>query len=101
MLLDSWWYYKGKDAGVTVWDARPDVFPDGLAGFFDKTKWPTVKKMILSPTFLCKIDHFTKTGSGQKWGKLNSDRFLADAAQPNVGDGQQLQHGERRPVHLH
>ena len=42
VLLDSWWYYKGNDAGVTVWNARPDVFPDGLAGFFRKTHWPTM-----------------------------------------------------------
>ena len=42
VLLDSWWYYKGPGAGVTLWDARPDVFPDGLAGFHAKTGWPTM-----------------------------------------------------------
>ena len=34
--------YKGPGAGVTLWDARPDVFPDGLAGFHEKTGWPTM-----------------------------------------------------------
>ena len=42
VLLDSWWYYKGPGSGVTLWDARPDVFPDGLAGFHEKTGWPTM-----------------------------------------------------------
>lgn len=28
--LDSWWYYKGINDGVSQWTARPDVFPDGL-----------------------------------------------------------------------
>ncbi|MBV9850127.1 MAG: hypothetical protein JO250_10680 [Armatimonadetes bacterium] len=30
--LDSWWYFKGPDGGVARWEARPDVFPDGVAG---------------------------------------------------------------------
>lgn len=30
MQLDSWWYYKGMDDGVSEWVARPDIFPDGL-----------------------------------------------------------------------
>jgi len=29
--LDSWWYFKGINGGVSQWTARPDVFPDGLA----------------------------------------------------------------------
>jgi hypothetical protein len=29
--LDSWWYYKGINDGVSQWTARPDVFPDGLS----------------------------------------------------------------------
>jgi hypothetical protein len=29
--LDSWWYYKGLNDGVSEWRARPDIFPDGLA----------------------------------------------------------------------
>ena len=33
LQIDSWWYYKGLNNGVANWDARPDVFPDGLATF--------------------------------------------------------------------
>ena len=32
--------FKGPGAGVTLWDSRPDVFPDGLLGFHNKTGWP-------------------------------------------------------------
>jgi hypothetical protein len=28
--LDSWWYYKGLQGGVSQWKSRPDIFPDGL-----------------------------------------------------------------------
>ncbi|UJR16105.1 hypothetical protein I4U23_003017 [Adineta vaga] len=28
--LDSWFYYKGLNGGVSQWQARPDIFPDGL-----------------------------------------------------------------------
>ena len=38
-LLDSWWYTKGKGGGVAEWDARPDVFPSGLAAFHAATNW--------------------------------------------------------------
>lgn len=42
VLLDSWWYYQGCDngCGVVAWDARPDIFPDGLSGLQSKTRWP-------------------------------------------------------------
>ena len=33
ILLDSWWYYKGKLGGVTEWVATPTAFPTGLAAF--------------------------------------------------------------------
>ncbi len=29
--LDSWWYHKGPDEGVSLWQPRADVFPDGIA----------------------------------------------------------------------
>lgn len=29
VLLDSWWYYKGENGGVSEWAARPDIFPSG------------------------------------------------------------------------
>ncbi|CAF1203111.1 unnamed protein product [Adineta steineri] len=32
--LDSWWYYKGMDDGVSQWTARPDIFPDGLQALY-------------------------------------------------------------------
>jgi len=41
VLLDSWWYYQGENGGgVVTWDARPDIFPDGLLGLQSKTHWP-------------------------------------------------------------
>jgi len=41
VLLDSWWYTKGAGAGVKDWSAQADIFPDGMAGFYKKTKqWP-------------------------------------------------------------
>lgn len=40
MLLDSWWYYKGPAGGINVWDARPEVFPNGLGGLLRQTGWP-------------------------------------------------------------
>ncbi len=40
--LDSWWYYKGKDGGVDRWEARPEVFPDGVGGFHAKLGLPLV-----------------------------------------------------------
>ena len=29
VLLDSWWYTKGKAGGVAQWDATPQTFPSG------------------------------------------------------------------------
>ena len=34
-------YYKGENSGVSLWDARPDVFPNGLEYLYNKTGWPT------------------------------------------------------------
>mmetsp|Transcript_14835 Transcript_14835/g.43962 ORF Transcript_14835/g.43962 Transcript_14835/m.43962 type:complete len:865 (-) Transcript_14835:64-2658(-) len=40
VLLDSWWYFKGKGGGVATWDPRPDVFPEqSLGPFYEKTGW--------------------------------------------------------------
>ena len=98
VLLDSWWYYKGNNSGVTVWDvrpttaffsgpsydplpspsvlwrmcsdiggvcrsgqARPDVFPDGLAGFFRKTHWPT----MLHNRMWATDSNYSKANGGQ------------------------------------
>eukprot|EP00051_Salpingoeca_urceolata_P021745 m.344479 g.344479 ORF g.344479 m.344479 type:complete len:749 (-) comp19854_c2_seq17:290-2536(-) len=41
VLLDSWWYYKGKYDGVKTWDAMPTIFPNGLEYLFNVTGWPT------------------------------------------------------------
>lgn len=32
--LDSWWYYKGLKGGVSEWQSRPDIFPDGLPSLY-------------------------------------------------------------------
>lgn len=61
VLLDSWWYYKGKNSGVTVWDARPDVFPDGLTGFYEKTLWPT----MLHNRMWAPDSNYSKVNGGQ------------------------------------
>lgn len=39
ILLDSWWYYKSENLGVTDWSAMPDIFPNGLEYFYNKTNW--------------------------------------------------------------
>ena len=39
ILLDSWWYFKGANGGVSQWTARPDVFPNGLVYLYNKTNW--------------------------------------------------------------
>eukprot|EP01012_Entosiphon_sulcatum_P028632 TRINITY_DN3468_c0_g1_i1.p1 TRINITY_DN3468_c0_g1~~TRINITY_DN3468_c0_g1_i1.p1 ORF type:complete len:750 (+),score=126.46 TRINITY_DN3468_c0_g1_i1:23-2251(+) len=40
ILLDSWWYYKGKGNGVSNWTAMPEIFPHNLTGFYERTGWP-------------------------------------------------------------
>ena len=40
VLLDSWWYYKGKDGGVKEWLGRPDIFPHGNGYLRNTTGWP-------------------------------------------------------------
>jgi hypothetical protein len=37
MLLDSWFYQQGIDAGVRDWIARPDVLPHGMRWLHDQT----------------------------------------------------------------
>ena len=32
--LDSWFYYKGIGQGVSDWQSRPDIFPDGLPSLY-------------------------------------------------------------------
>ncbi len=32
-------YFKGQGGGVATWEARPDVFPNGLNNFYAKTNW--------------------------------------------------------------
>lgn len=39
VLLDSWWYFKGEDGGVTNWTARPDIFPNGIEAVYKSTGW--------------------------------------------------------------
>ena len=39
ILLDSWWYYRGDNGGVTNWEPMPDVFPDGIEYLYNKTSW--------------------------------------------------------------
>eukprot|EP00516_Mucochytrium_quahogii_P002198 CAMPEP_0203752530 /NCGR_PEP_ID=MMETSP0098-20131031/6439_1 /ASSEMBLY_ACC=CAM_ASM_000208 /TAXON_ID=96639 /ORGANISM=" , Strain NY0313808BC1" /LENGTH=749 /DNA_ID=CAMNT_0050642739 /DNA_START=515 /DNA_END=2764 /DNA_ORIENTATION=- len=41
-LMDSWWYYKGKGGGVKNWTAMPKVFPNGIVGVLNYTKWDIV-----------------------------------------------------------
>ena len=46
---------------MTVWDARPDVFPDGLSGFFEKTKWP----QMLHNRMWATDSNYSKANGGQ------------------------------------
>ena len=39
ILLDSWWYYKGSNGGVSDWSAQPELFPKGLSYLFEQTSW--------------------------------------------------------------
>uniref|UniRef100_K1QR96 Uncharacterized protein n=1 Tax=Magallana gigas TaxID=29159 RepID=K1QR96_MAGGI len=32
MQIDSWWYYKGFQNSVKTWEARQDIFPNGIRG---------------------------------------------------------------------
>eukprot|EP01060_Flectonema_neradi_P022193 TRINITY_DN3046_c2_g1_i1.p1 TRINITY_DN3046_c2_g1~~TRINITY_DN3046_c2_g1_i1.p1 ORF type:complete len:565 (+),score=113.29 TRINITY_DN3046_c2_g1_i1:50-1696(+) len=41
-LMDSWWYYKGKQNGVKNWTAMPSIFPDGIDTVYNKTQWPII-----------------------------------------------------------
>jgi hypothetical protein len=41
--------------------ARPDVFPDGLAGFFRKTQWPT----MLHNRMWATDSNYSKANGGQ------------------------------------
>eukprot|EP01116_Phalansterium_solitarium_P018896 TRINITY_DN5142_c0_g1_i3.p1 TRINITY_DN5142_c0_g1~~TRINITY_DN5142_c0_g1_i3.p1 ORF type:complete len:741 (-),score=235.75 TRINITY_DN5142_c0_g1_i3:178-2400(-) len=38
--FDSWWYFKGNHSGVSLWEPRPDVFPDGFDYVQDKIPLP-------------------------------------------------------------
>lgn len=39
ILLDSWWYYKGENGGVSDWTAMPDIFPNGIEALYNATGW--------------------------------------------------------------
>ena len=39
ILLDSWWYYRGDNGGVSEWTAREDVFPEGIENLYEETGW--------------------------------------------------------------
>ena len=39
ILLDSWWYYKGENGGVSEWTAMDDVFPEGIDTLYQETGW--------------------------------------------------------------
>lgn len=28
--VDSWWYFKGINGGVTLWEPMPSIFPEGM-----------------------------------------------------------------------
>jgi len=28
--FDSWWYFKGKNGGVKLWEPITDIFPNGM-----------------------------------------------------------------------
>jgi hypothetical protein len=40
--LDSWWYHKEPGGGLVLWEAKPEMFPAGLAAFRDRLGLPLV-----------------------------------------------------------
>nr|XP_022327168.1 uncharacterized protein LOC111126669 isoform X3 [Crassostrea virginica] len=42
LQIDSWWYYKGFQDSVKTWEARPDIFPNGIRYLYKKTGLPLV-----------------------------------------------------------
>lgn len=42
MQIDSWWYYKGFQNSVKTWEARQDIFPNGISFLNKKTGLPLV-----------------------------------------------------------
>ena len=30
IIIDSWWYFKGENSGVSLWEPMPSVFPEGM-----------------------------------------------------------------------
>lgn len=37
ILLDSWWYFKGSNGGVSEWKALPSIFPHGISSLTNAT----------------------------------------------------------------
>jgi hypothetical protein len=40
LQLDSWWYKKGKDEGVAIYEPRADVFPHGMKSLHEQVGMP-------------------------------------------------------------
>ena len=39
ILLDSWWYHRGENGGVSEWTAMDEVFPQGIDTLYQETGW--------------------------------------------------------------
>jgi hypothetical protein len=39
ILLDSFWYFKGANGGVSKWEEQPELFPNKLDYLYQQTGW--------------------------------------------------------------
>ena len=62
LQIDSYWYYKGKNGGVTNWSATPEAFPGGLAALSEETG---TRNQRLFGAVINMANHFAKTARGK------------------------------------
>lgn len=79
VLLDSWWYYKGQNGGVSNWTAMPSVFPGGIESLYKQTGW-----YVQAHNRYWAYDNVYATENG------GEDTFIMDSSYPRgavpVGD---------------
>jgi len=66
--LDSWWYYKDAHDAVTVWVARPDIFPSTMTGFVNNFQSPLVLHNRYWSTSSPYEDLFNWASDNSYWG---------------------------------
>ena len=71
VLIDSWWYFKGKKSGVTDWSPMPSDFPTGLNA---TSRLPTTTGWAMqahnrfwSPENICEASTLRSPWSAHAW----------------------------------